>query len=314
MIGKIAIIVLLAALAGFSVFYIYQYLPSPPVDMEIQEVTSISRLSLDYGTAPVFSENLRFNHNNISYSIDQLTCSEKEIKYLEEAFRIFQEKMEVINFTELSPNNEDTDIKVSCPDETIDLGNSLFAAGEGGPSRIVNTSLFKTIQEGIIYIYEPPTCDYPVVELHELGHVFGFDHSENTNNIMYNTSNCQQRISEDMIKLIKQLYSIQPLPELRISEVEAVKKGRYLDFNVTILDEGLIGADNATLTILSGEKEVQKIYLGEVTPEFAKTLKATNVKLPSRDIQEIVFVVDIENNYREYNEENNIIKMRVQSQ
>jgi hypothetical protein len=313
MIGKIVFLGLLVALLGLSSFYFYQSLPQPPINLEIQYSPSEPTEMMEYGATPVFSENLRFNHNNISFFIDMATCSAKEASKMVEAFNIFQEEMELINFIQYY-SEDNADIKISCPERKVELGDSLFAAGEGGPSEIINTTLFKTIREGRIYLYESPKCDYPIVEIHELGHVFGFDHSPNPKNIMYNTSNCNQRISDDMVQLINDLYSIVPLPELRISELEAVKRGKYLDFNVTVLNEGLLEVKNVSLTLSSNSEEIEKVYLGEIGIGYGRTIRAANVKLPSRDSEEIEFMIDIENIVREYDKENNLVKMTVQTQ
>ena len=313
MIGKTIAILLSVLLLGFSGFYLYQALPRPPVNLEMQDNFSEPTEIMDYGATPVFSENLRFNHNNISYYIDMDTCSAKEAIAMRDALDIFHEEMGIISFDRLN-SDEYADIKISCPDKRVDLGDSLFAAGEGGPSEIINTTLFRTIREGKIFLYESPRCDYPVVELHELCHVFGFDHTENPKNIMYNTSNCEQRISKDMVELIQELYSIEPLPELRISELAAVKKGKYLDFNITVLNEGLIMVDNVSLTLYAEDDEIQKVYLGEIGIGYGRTIRAANVNLHSRSIEEIEFIVDVENVVREYDKENNVMKMIVQAQ
>ena len=38
---------------------------------------------------------------------------------------------------------------------------------------------FKTIEKGKIALFKESKCEYPVVELHEISHVFGFDHIDN---------------------------------------------------------------------------------------------------------------------------------------
>ena len=310
MIGKILVVFVLTLILFVLVAFVYQNLPGESIELSLKEnQTSKGGItSLNYGTTPVFAENLRFNHNNISYFIDSSCLSDRE-KLMKEAFNIFQEEMGFITFYELG--NDQADILVSCSDKYINLGEDLFAAGEGGPSRIINTSQFKTIEKGKISLYKNHECEYPVVELHELGHVFGFDHISNKKSIMYNTSNCDQRITTDMIGIIKSLYSIEPLAEARISELSAVKKGRYLDFNITVLNEGLLEIENISLTILSEEKEIDKIYLGKMGIGYGRTLKVTNMQLPLRDTEKIDFILDLENQVREFDETNNIALMSV---
>jgi hypothetical protein len=230
-----------------------------------------------------------------------------------EAFKIFHNETKIITFHEIS--NDSADILVGCSKDFVEVQERHFAAGEGGPSIIINTSGFKTIEQGKISLYKDQRCESPVVEIHELGHVFGFDHSENPKSIMYNISNCGQKITPDMIEIVNKLYSIEPLPDARISELVAYKKGRYLDFNITILNDGLLPIENISLSIFSGEDEdeIEKIDLGRIGIGFGRTLRATNIKLSSRNDKEIKFVVDHENKVKEFRENNNEARMIIQT-
>ena len=180
-------------------------------------------------------------------------------------------------------------------------------------SRIINTSLFGIIEKGKILLYDDPQCDYPIVEVHELLHVFGFDHVENPKSIMYYLSGCDQRITPDMVELIDRLYSIEPLADVVISELVVVKKGRYLDFNITVLNEGLVGVDEINLTILADDKEVYEINLGEIGVGYGRTLRVTNIKLSLRGAEKIDFIIDKDNVIRELNKDNNFAEIAVGS-
>ena len=309
MIGKVILLVAMFILVMVSLGFLYKSIPQPPVNLKVSNLNSETPDIINYGSTPVFAENLRFNHNVISFRIDS-GCSSEQRTSMNEALDIFHREMGVISFSE-ADRFENADIKISCPSNRIELGDSLFAAGEGGPSQIINTSFFKTIQEGKIFLYEPPRCDYPVVEIHELCHVFGFDHSENPDSIMYNTSRCNQRITPDMVTLIKDLYSIEPLSELTISEISSVKRGRYLDFNVTVMNEGLLPVENAGISIYADGKFSEEFYLGEINIGYARTLLASNIKLPSSKVIEVEFVVDKDNLLKEYNKKNNAVVMSV---
>ena len=307
MIGKVISVILISAMLIFSLVFMYQNLPQEPIEMERGSILPEHIAIIAYGTTPVFGENLRFNHNHISYFIEE-KCAEVREDVMIEAFNIFENEMSLISFYRVKDKVE-ADINIGCSDNYIELGENLFVAGEGGPSRIINTSVFKIIEKGKISLYNDPQCNYPIVELHELLHVFGFDHSNNPSSIMYNVSRCDQRITDDMIELIDKLYSIEPLADALISELTAVKKGKYLDFNITILNEGLIGIDSINLSVVANDKEVQLVDLGELDIGYGRTLKVTNVKLPSINVERIDFIIDIEDNIRELNEENNFIQM-----
>jgi len=289
--------------------FLYQNAPGEPIALKTNYLEPESFEVIEYGAVPVFSKNLRFNHNLISYYIDN-GCDLNRRASMIEAFNLFSDEMNLISFYEINVV-EDADISVGCSDDYINLGERLFAAGEGGPSRIINTSTFKTIEKGKIQLYNGADCNYPIVEMHELLHVFGFDHSPDPKNIMYNVSDCDQRISDDMVELINELYSIEALPDVVINDLTAVKKGSYLDFNISILNDGLVGIDEIALTIFGDGKEVQVFDLGELDIGYGRTLRAENVKLPSRSIDVIEFIVDAEDLVREMSEDNNAIEMSV---
>ena len=310
MIGKIIAVILVLIMIFFSLIFVYQNVPREPVALKMGNVVPETIELIGYGAVPVFSERLRFNHNIISYFIEG-ECDGVRREAMVEAFALFANKMRIVSFYEVSA---DADINVGCSDNYISLGENLFAAGEGGPSIIINTSNFKTIEEGKISLYDDPRCDYPVVELHELGHVFGFDHSSDPNNIMYNTSNCNQRISKDMVKLINDLYSIEALADASLNNIKAVKRGKYMDFNITVLNDGMLEIDDIALTIVVDGENIEVMELGEIGIGYGRTLRAENVKLPSMNVDKIKFVVDKDNVVRELNEENNVVEMVVSSQ
>jgi hypothetical protein len=310
--GKLLVVMLilfavLSALA-ISIALLYDELPRDPVEFTSNIPNSGPTQVIDYGATPVFSERLRFNHDDISYNIDA-TCSDKRATSMREAFQIFEEEMGIITFREIA--DESADISIGCSDSFIELGENLFAAGEGGPVNITNTSNFKTIQKGKIFLYEDQSCDFPVVEIHELLHVFGFDHSLDSKSIMFNISRCDQAITQDMIDLIKELYSIVPLPDARISELTAVKRGKELDFNVTVLNEGLLEIEEISLTLLSGGKVIKTIPLEGIGIGYGRILRAKNVKLFSRNIDVIDFFVDYESLVEELDEDNNVVQISI---
>jgi hypothetical protein len=292
----------------FSFAFMIESLPKEPVELRLNSFEPESLELIEYGATPVFAENLRFNHNLISYFIENYCDGERRNNMIT-AFDIFSKEVGVVSFFE---GKSSSDIRIGCSDEFVELGENLFAAGEGGPSRIINTSGFKVIEEGMILLYEAEDCDYPIVELHELGHVFGFDHSKDPKNIMYNVSDCDQRMSKDMVDLMKELYLIEALPDARIENVDGIVKGRYLDFNISILNEGLLSIEGIDLTILADGEEVDVVNLGELGVGYGRTLRVENMKLPGSNIESLEFIVDEAELIREIREDNNIVEMVVE--
>ena len=306
MIGKIITIIFALAIILFSVGYLYESLPGERVTLSIQQEPEQIVIPISYGSTPVFSEKMRFNHDQISFYIDPL-CSVKRTNAMLDAFLIFERRMGIIKFHEL--DTSDADITIECPNEVIEVSEGYLAAGEGGPSEIIKTDLFQVINKGKIFLYEDPQCEYPIVEVHELLHVFGFNHTDNPKSAMYNISNCDQRITPDMVGTIQALYSIIPLADLYISNLSATKNNRYLDFNITIKNQGLLDSPQTTLTIFSEEKEIDEIELKDIEIGAGRTINIRNMKMFSKNIDEIEFAIDINNQISELDRKNNHIKM-----
>jgi len=290
----------------FSFAFVYENLPKKPVELKVNYLEPEVGEIIEYGAVPVFAENLRFNHNLISYSIDE-GCDSVRRDDMVEAFNIFSEEVEIVSFFE---DGDDPDILVGCSDDFVGMGENLFAAGEGGPSRIINTSLFRTIEEGNVILYNGNDCDYPIVALHELGHVFGFDHSPDPRNIMFNISGCGQRMSGDMADVMMELYSVEALADIKIKSVEGAVGGRYLSFNISVLNEGMVGIRNITLTVLVDDEIVDVVELGEIGIGYGRTLRIQNMRVPG-GVEVVRFVLDREDVVRELNEGNNVVEMSV---
>jgi hypothetical protein len=305
MVWKMVSVILIFIMAIFSFVFMFENLPKEPVEL-INYIEPENVTIVNYGAVPVFSENLRFNHNLISYSI-QDDCDSDRRSDMIAAFNIFVDTVDIISFYEVE---NEADILVGCSDDFIKLKEDLFAAGEGGPSKIINTSLFKTIEEGKITLYNGGICDYPIVALHELCHVFGFDHSKDPENIMFAVANCEQKMSDDMAELMTKLYSIEALADAKISKLNVTMKGRYIDFNISILNEGMIDIEKIILTVFADEKEVEVLDLGEIGIGYGRTLRMKNVRIP-RNIETLKFILDAGNETRELNDDNNFVEMSI---
>ena len=112
-----------------------------------------------------------------------------------------------------------------------------------------------------------------------------------------------------MVKLIQELYSVEALADLIIKDINATKKGKYLDFNITVLNEGLVGVEDVKLTILADGGIIEVVDMGEIGVGFGRSLSMINLKLPSRGVDVVEFFIDRENVVRELSETNNVAKM-----
>jgi len=298
--------VLLMGIASFAIFIIYQNFPGEPEEFSVFSKSENLKQNVSYGKTPVFMPNMRFNHTMISYSIEP-SCPVERREKMQEAFIIIEQRTK-LSFYE---RQADSDISVRCSKNAIETEKNLFLAGEGGPSEFIQTELYNVILKGQILLYQESLCDYPIVELHELLHVLSFDHSKDPSNIMHNFSNCEQKITDEIIETINSLYSIEPLSELYIGNITAVKKGSYLDFQITLKNKGLIPAQAVSLSVYSGDKEIKSFSFETISVEAGQILKVENLKLPSRSTSEIKFIIDSENKLIEYDKTNNVLEMSV---
>ncbi|MAH51713.1 hypothetical protein CMI37_38205 [Candidatus Pacearchaeota archaeon] len=305
----IAVVLTLAFLA-FAIGFFYSQVPGAPVELGwIGADSTDDGIEIEYGATPVFSENMRFNHNLISYYIES-DCSEERKQKMKTAFGIFHDEINIISFYEAQKT--DADILVGCSRSYVETDNNMFIAGEGGPSQYLNGTLFDVILEGKITLYKESSCDYPVIELHELMHVFGFNHINNIKSIMHKVSNCEQRITPDMVDTMTSLYEINALPDIYIDNVNATKKRYYLDFEVTVRNRGMVDAGEVVLMVSTESDEMQEFSLEDLPIYTARTLMVQNLKLPSRFDEQITFNVSLVDNSQEIDFRNNVAVMVVE--
>ena len=307
MIGKAAVYVLLLIILLGSLYFLYQNLPGEPEELsvsyssnpELPEIKANSSISQFY-------PNMRFRNSRIFYFIDT-KCNDVQEERIKRAFDSISQEVGVIQFQ----NNIESEAEIIavCSKDYVQLEGNLIKPGEGGPTEIINTSKYNIILSGAIFMYGSLECEYPIVEVHEIMHVLGFDHINESMDIMYPYSSCEQRISAKEISILRELYSVESLPDLSFSNVSAVKKGRYLDFSLEIKNIGLDDANGVILSVLDSDKVIKEFDIGEVGIVQGKSLLVENLKLSSRDTEGIVF--EIKGNKQELNEENNILTLSI---
>jgi hypothetical protein len=203
-------------------------------------------------------------------------------------------------------------IVISCNEQQRETDKNTFIAGEGGPEKVINSSLYPIIGGGKVYLYgtkKQSDCSYPVVEIHELMHVFGFNHITNKSSILYPYLDCKQRLDTEIINELRRLYSIEPKSELKIV-ANVSKAGAYLNFNVAVENIGIIIAKNVALRIKTSDNTpVEDFKLDDIEPGTVQTLNVKNLKLPSRNTNEIV--IEVTTSSPEFYLENNFLTARL---
>lgn len=279
----ILIIILLAVLA-ISSYFIYLNFPTSPKelipgyipDVEVPESTELQ-----------FYPNMRYQDKIITYKIED-ACSEQRTQDVEQAFRTIQAAT-ILQFTQTTLNPEISILCSKLPEPTQEQKN-YFIAGEGGPTSVINTSLYAVIFNGSISLFREESCEQPLIAIHELLHALGFDHSQNKKSIMYPISDCKQVITQEIINEINQLYQGISLPDLRIEKVTATKSGRYIGFNITVLNQGLQDINQAQLVLTANNENVKTFELNEIEIGTSKFLTVSNLAGP-RTFNQLTFQV-----------------------
>jgi len=301
------IMLIIIGIIIFLGYYIYLNLPRGP--KQLQVITNPNFEQPVISEVNQFYPNMKFNHNNIGYSIYS-SCDEDKKNRMVQAFKELSNKVPLLTFV---PLIRSPDIEISCDEnEGQKIDKKHFVAGEGGAKEIIQTGRYNIVTEGIILLYEnkkirTKTCDYPNVELHELLHVLGFDHSEDQRSIMYPfIESCDQILDQSISDQLNIMYSEENLPDLYFDKLEVVKKGRYIDFNLTIKNSGSLKSEEIKLTILDGENIIEEKDMGEIEFGAGVTLTTKNLKLKKLNPDQIQFIIDKDNIIREIDETNNI--------
>lgn len=287
----------------FTIFLLvfYWFVPFDTTEFEQTFQNSVNNSSLASNYSQ-FYPNMRFPESRISYMIDN--CPLNKQNEMIEGFK-FLEQRTILRFYLVSLDEE---ISVSC-DSSNKIEDGLFIAGEGGPSKFANVGNFNVISNGMILLIRDSSCSEPIVAIHELLHVLGFDHSSNSRDIMYPVidNDCNQEINQSTIDLINELYSISSYPDLVIENVTAVMHGKYLDTNLTVRNYGLRDSIISNLDIYADDKLIKEFSIEPLEIGDGKIIYLTNVWVNKFSFDSLRFYVNYSSN--ELNKENNEIKL-----
>jgi len=264
---------------------LYWYFPTDPREFKFEPNPS-TNFSENSSAEMQFYPNMRFPNKNISYSISEECDIQKKSEMLW-AFEILEQET-VLSFYE---NQENAEINVFCEDKTK-IENNMFIAGEGGPANVSLGEKFNIIMNGYILLLKKTDCERPNVAIHELLHVLGFEHSDNSKNIMYPVSKCNQVISGDMLAEINRIYATESLPDLAIESVSTSLQARFLDTDLIIENQGLKDSEDFVLEIYADNKSIEKMEIEAIKMSHGRIINITNILIPQIRINTLKFVLE----------------------
>ena len=301
--GKV--VIWISVLIVFIILAIYWFAPTN-VEFIMGNVNSNFSLNAGSLQSLQYYPNMRFPSSDISYKIDS-ECSSGKASYMEKAFAELSQSTNLIFF----PVDSNQEILVTCSNQIRNEGNGLFVAGEGGPTKVIAEDKFNVILTGEILLLSQSSCNTPIVPLHELLHVLGFQHSANPNNIMYNITNpnCMQTLGEDIPVLLNQIYSYPSLPDLEFGNTSASMHGRYLDINMTIMNEGLADAQPSSVEIYADGNLIKEFTFDGIKLGEGEIITLYNVFVMQINVKQLEMVINY--NLDELDKNNNEIKLTV---
>lgn len=249
-----------------------------------------------------FYPNMRFPDKTIKYWIEP-ECDDNKRQNIFKALAILSDKT-ILDFSRSSVRKG---ILFLCSEVALEPEQKThFVAGEGGPTEILNTSLYYVIKESKVALYRPEKCVEPKVAVHEILHALGFDHNNNSESIMYPITNCNQEIDKYLIEAIDEIYKESAYPDLSIERISANETGEFLSFEIIIANNGLTDVSNVSLELYSSDKLIKEYDMAEMDMGRRKSLSVQNLRLPSGK-ETLKFVVKPEPPVSELSLSNNYV-------
>lgn len=286
-------VILVVLVLGISAYFYY----FDPFGYSAYNSGVISGESVN--VANQFYSNMRYKDFRISYGFEDV-CNDSHKLDMMESFLVLQNRT-LLKFY-LSDNISNAEIKVFCSKIAPGLEEQgHFIAGEGGPSEIINESYYAVILSGRIALYREEMCNKPQVALHELLHVLGFNHNGLRSSILYPITDCSQKLNDEIVNEINRLYAVPSLPDLVLERAVAVKSGTFLNFNITIVNQGLMDVNDSMLEIYVNDTIIKSFDVGEI--KLGTYILSSGDAIVPGDTRFITFVVTTD--YKEGSKKNN---------
>lgn len=293
---------ILGVLSLIVIVFLLNYYFMPFSKLEFSSTPKNYNFSIGGNVSQIqFYPNMRYTDKDISYRI--IGCPLSKQGDMLEAFKML-DNLTVLNF---HPVNSDEEITVTCDERTKFEGN-MFIAGEGGPNRTSEIGEYFVIFHGIILLFRESSCPHPNIAIHELLHALGFIHSDNKNNIMYNYTNCDQTIGDEIPKIIEKIYSTPAKPNLVVENASAIISRGSLYLNFSVNNNGLADSKPTTLDIKVDDKIIKEFDLEAF--KIGSGIRVSFEKnFVSRNVENIELIINYE--YPELSKEDNTLLLEL---
>ena len=169
----------------------------------------------------------------------------------------------------------------------------------------VSTGLFNlTRYAEMLYTPTSSECESKITVIHELGHVLGFAHTTDAKSVMFPSVDCNAKITDEMKQTLRNLYSIEALPDLHFGDLNAEQHGKYVIMNFTVWNRGLIASENVSIEIkLDDATKMHAIP----TMSPGEGLLIPDAIYTEKDVGLITLTIDSPQVKSDFDRENNVI-------
>ncbi len=297
------LMIFLLIIVIISTYFLWLNFPTDPI--QLTQSNNLQGIEIPLSNNIQFYPAMRYPDKIITYKIMDDCSSDRKLNVQRALSEIRQRT--ILQF-ELVQSNPQLTIECAKDPTKQPENQDHYIAGEGGPTRVINTTRYAVILEGSVSFFREESCEEPIVAIHEILHALGFDHTSDKSSVMYPVSNCDQILKNSITRTIDELYSQPGYADLLITNIEATKSGRYINFNISVYNSGLLDATQADLVVSGNNNEIKSFDLGEIKIGSTKFLAVTNLAGP-RTFSELSFNITTSQN--EIDKSNNLVALSI---